>query len=221
MTRPFRPPEAHLRQNRPDITPADARGRAFPIGDPDRPHAKPEAILAYLDVENSPRYQPTAGRTYCNVYACDYCYLLGAYLPRVWWTERALDRIAAGESVGAVYGSTVAELNVNALHGWFEDYGVDYGWTRAAELASLQRAANEWRASVIVAKNGNARRSGHVAVVIPERFGLPAVRAGAEVVLPVQSQAGRVNRAASTGGAPWWEDGRFAAYGFWTHQPSR
>ena len=118
---PLRLPEAHLRQDRPDITPASARGRAFPIGDPARPRSDPEAIVAYLDVEASLRYRAAGGRTYCNVYACDYCGLAGVYLPRAWWTGDALGRITAGESVGVSYGKTVRELSANALYDWLEN----------------------------------------------------------------------------------------------------
>ncbi|MBC8064059.1 MAG: SH3 domain-containing protein, partial [Chlorobia bacterium] len=58
-------------------------------------------IIAWLDVENSKhkRYLPGGGKTYCNIYAHDYCYLAGVYLPRVWWTGSALVRIGKGENV--------------------------------------------------------------------------------------------------------------------------
>lgn len=215
----LRLPEAHLRQDRLDITPASDRGRAFPIGDPARPRSDLEAIVAYLDVEASPRYRAGGGRTYCNVYACDYCSLAGVYLPRVWWTDDALGRIAAGERVGVSYGKTVRELSANALYDWLEKHGIEFGWSRAADLDRLQTAANEGRVAVIVAQRRDRRRSGHIAVVIPERLESPARRQGERVVLPLQSQAGRVNRSASTGASAWWEDDRFHARAFWTNRP--
>ncbi|MCB1037155.1 MAG: hypothetical protein KDD47_25225 [Acidobacteria bacterium] len=110
-------PPVHLRENRPEITRGDTHGRAFPLGEPGRPGrgsadpgtraAELSAILDWLDVENSPRYQPTSSSTYCNIYAHDVCYLAGVYLPRVWWTGGALLRLQAGEDVPVRYGETV------------------------------------------------------------------------------------------------------------------
>lgn len=210
-----RPPQAHLRQDRPEVTPAADRWRAFPIGDPARPRKDPRAIVAYLDVESSPRYQPAPSRTYCNVYACDYCYLTGFYLPRVWWTDDALDAIAVGRRITPYYGRTVRELSANALNDWLEMFGPLFGWERTADLDRLQAAANAGQAALIVAKHSSPRRSGHVALVIPERLDAPALRRNEQVVLPLQSQAGRINRAVSTGASAWWRRDCYAAHGFW------
>src|SRR4051812_40345925 len=46
-------------------------------------------IVADLDVTRSLRYMPGT-QTYCNIYAHDFCYLAGVYLPRVWWNSKAL-----------------------------------------------------------------------------------------------------------------------------------
>lgn len=56
------------------------------------------AIGDWLAVEESKRYLSGEGKTYCNVYAADYCYLAGVYLPRVWCNPKALAAIACRAS---------------------------------------------------------------------------------------------------------------------------
>src|SRR5688572_8800840 len=53
-------------------------------------------IVQALAVEKSARYQPTATSTYCNIYAYDYCYFAGVYLPRVWWYDKAIAELVQG-----------------------------------------------------------------------------------------------------------------------------
>ena len=59
------------------------------------------AIVDYLAVERAShvRYQPRPGVTFCNIYVHDYCHLAGVFLPRVWWTPDAIERLARGETV--------------------------------------------------------------------------------------------------------------------------
>ena len=60
-------------------------------------------IVNYLDSANTShlRYKPKSRTTYCNIYAYDYCYLAGVFLPRTWWTGPALRRMRDGESLWA------------------------------------------------------------------------------------------------------------------------
>lgn len=128
----------HLTQNRPDVRRDRDSGRAFPIGEPGRPPAptgsdaqRQDALLAiidWLDVESGARWRPGAGLTFCNVYANDVCYLAGVYLPRVWWTGRALTELARGRPATPALGSTIHELNANALCDWLEEFGPQFGW---------------------------------------------------------------------------------------------
>ncbi len=78
--------------------------------------------MDWLDASHSARYQRDQA-TYCNVYAADFCYLAGAYLPRVWWTASALMRIAQGEMPPAIYDSTIREMRADDLHAWLIDSG--------------------------------------------------------------------------------------------------
>lgn len=194
----------------------------------DQVHAL-QSIANWLAPEHSRRYWRSetghvgAGRTRCNVYAYDFACLAGGYLPRVWWTDDALERITAGQTVGAVYGQTVGELTANALFRWFATYSSYYGWRAEPSLDALQHHANAGGLAVIVARHVVESSSGHIAMVMPEGSadvsGEPwtARRDGGGVLIPVCSQAGadlyRVGRPSTQ----WWSSQSMAEYGFWVH----
>jgi hypothetical protein len=217
-------PEAHLAKNSPTATRALSTGRPYPLSEADRPTrtaaapAELQAIIRYLDVEASARYSPTPTQTYCNIYACDYCYLSGVYLPRVWWKASALADIAAGKPVAAKYDDTVVELNANSLYSWLRDFGAEFGWQKAASLDALQTAANSGQVGVICAQRTLLNKPGHIAVVVPESAP-PSVaqRTPGAIRIPLQSQAGRHNYCFSCAPGRWWEGSQFQAYGFWIH----
>jgi hypothetical protein len=177
------------------------------------------AIIAWLDSESPKhlRYKP-AGPTYCNIYAHDFCTRAGAYLPRVWWTSKAIERLRAGEKVEPAYLATVDEMRANALLRWLTDYGSDYGWRQTSTLTKLQNVANAGGLGIICARNSVEGRSGHIVMVVPETANNKAKRDGAgNVTAPLQSQAGRVNFRYSTSKPNWWLGADFATHGFWVH----
>ena len=223
-------PAAHMQEDRAEITRCLDGGRAYPLGEPGRPARSGRsaerlaqsvaAIVDYLDVANPAhlRYQPRGGTTYCNIYATDFAYLCDAYLPRVWWTDRALLRLRAGERVAVEYGRTVRELNANALYDWLEDFGPAFGWKREVELTALQAAANVGEVCVIVARRADLNRPGHITAVVPETGDAKAVRnAQDEVVRPLESQAGTRNVLRAPPASAWWQGSRFQAFAFWRH----
>lgn len=223
-------PVAHLKENRSNITRARDGGRAYPLGEAGRPRrsaATPAKradqlwrIVKYLNVEKTShlRWRPRGQTTYCNIYAYDYCYLAGVYLPRVWWTDAALQRIRSGVQVAPEYGGTVRELNANALHDWYSDFGANFGWQRETDLSTLQAAANSGEVCIVVAKRQDSNRSGHIAAVIPETPNEKAARNSSGLVQrPLQSQAGRQNRQASPGSQAWWLATRYEFFSFWRH----
>ena len=223
-------PAAHMQEDRAAITRRADGCRAYPLGEPGRPARSGRsaerlaqsvtAIVDYLDVANPAhlRYQPRGGTTYCNIYATDFAYLCGAYLPRVWWTDRALLHLRAGERVAVEYGRTVRELNANSLYDWLEDFGPAFGWQREIELTALQAAANAGGVCVIVARRVDLNRPGHITAVVPETTDAKAVRnAQDEVVRPLESQAGTRNVVRSAPASAWWQGSRFQAFAFWRH----
>ena len=174
-------------------------------------------LIDWFKVESSARYLPGGGSTFCNIYAYDYCFMTEAYLPRVWWTDRALLKLQAGQSVPIKYGETVEEITANSLNKWFKQWGEHFGWRREISLTALQNAANQGKVCITVAQakphfhNGH----GHIVAVVPENSDFKAKRENGEVVKTVQSQAGAHNHDYVV--QRWWDDGTYADFGHWVH----
>jgi len=177
------------------------------------------AIVAWLAVDKvaNKRYQPHDGLTFCNIYAHDFCALAGVYLPRVWWTPRAIERLAQGQAVTPKYGDTIAEVRANDLFRWLRDFGLRFGWRQTGTLDKLQQAANQGGIGVVVARRKEDGRSGHIVMVVPETAEHSARRDASGVTAPLQSQAGAVNFQYGTGTANWWKGAQFAESAFWIH----
>lgn len=223
-------PAVHLQEGRPDIKRTRDGGRAHPLGEPGMSRraggtAEERArqlldVVRYLDPENSShaRYAPKTATTYCNIYAYDFCYLAGAYLPRVFWKDAALARLRNGETVPVQYDQTVQELNANALHDWLADHGEAFGWRGTTSLDVLQASANDGEVCLMVAKHVNGNYSGHIVAVVPEHGSLVAARGGEGGVLrPVESQAGRKNHRFTVKPSAWWRGDQFQSFSFWRH----
>lgn len=224
------PPIVHLTENRTDIRRNQTWGRAYPLGENTRPARDNTApinaanslhnIINWLNVEQSARYAPTSSATFCNIYAYDYCYLAGVYLPRVWWTDRALLDIAAGRTVSVNYGQTVMEMNANSLLRWLRNWGPQYGWRLVfgqSGLNQLQAEANLGKIGIISARNRNENHSGHICAVAPENTQWRADRyANGDIRYPLQTQAGRVNKKYFNNSA-WWRGDSMAEFGYFVH----
>lgn len=178
------------------------------------------AIVKWLDTENPVylRYQPRDGLTFCNIYAHDYCKLAGVYLPRVWWTSKALVALAKGNPVEPRLGATISEVVANELFAWLRDFGPTFGWRSTGTLTKLQTEVDQGAVGVIVARRKESNRPGHIAVVVPETADWRAKRnTNGEVVAPLQSQAGATNFRYATGKTDWWRGEQFAEFAFWLH----
>lgn len=219
-------PESHMRQA--GHKRSQESGRAFPLDESNMPFRRASdaddkateiiAITKYLDPGKTAhkRYQP--GRsTFCNIYAYDFAYLSGVFLPRTWWTDGSLSAIRAGRIPEVVYGETVRELNANSLFDWFVEFGAAFGWSRAFDIDALQAAANTGDVCIIVAQRTNLNESGHIVAVIPEHSRLEATRRDGKVVQAVESQAGRENFRAKVQNTQWWRGSRFRDFAFWRH----
>lgn len=200
---------------------------AFPLNEPGQPTrdhgASPDqkkaqltAIINWLDVERKVRYQPKSGDTYCNIYAYDYCYLAGVFLPRVWWYPSAIDSLKKGKSVSPVYGSTVHEINANGLYEWLRTYGPTFGWEYNTNFNELQNAANSGQVVIISGAHKKPNRSGHITAVVPETASQKATRSGSTVTHPLQSQAGATNNKYLI--RAWWTLPYFRAWGYWINR---
>ena len=221
----------HMPRSAGSITKRAATANAFSLNEPGQPVrgmlADPAAlkqsllsIVNWLDVEkiSHKRYQPAKGSTFCNIYAHDYCHLAGVYLPRVWWTQSAIAKLARNENVAPLLGNTIEEIRANNLLRWLKDFGEIFGWRQTGDITKLQNAANVGGVALIIARRIAEGRSGHVTMVIPENNLASAKRdANGTVTAPLQSQAGAGNFKMSTGKPGWWLGAQFAEHSFWIH----
>jgi hypothetical protein len=178
------------------------------------------AIIDWLAVDKAShkRYQPRDGLTFCNIYAHDYCHLAGAYLPRVWWTQKAIEALAQGKEVEPLLGDTIREVRANGLYDWLTDFGPRFGWRRTGTLTKLQQEVNQGAIGLISARRKSEGPPGHIAAVVPETEDHRARRdSTGEVIAPLQSQAGATNFSYGTGKLNWWRAEQFAESGFWLH----
>lgn len=217
-------PEVHLRHPRPVVTRA-ARLWAYALNEEEAPRRNLAAgdpagdlgkIIEWLDVESSARYAPKNSDTYCNIYAYDYACLAGVYLPRVWWTEKALVDLSNGEEVVPEYARTIHELNANALYDWFAEWGENFGWRRVFELDEAQEAANAGEVVMLTGRRVNGNRAGHITAIVPETDEHTAERDGDDrVTVPLQSQAGASNDAYHS--RDWGQSASWADRAIWIH----
>lgn len=239
------PNAIHLRGNNPNANRANGQNQAHPLAEVFMPTLAPTlsesdrraallTILDWLEVENPAhrRYQPREGKTYCNIYTYDFCFLTNAYLPRVWWKKNALRDFRRGINPVPKYGATLHELNANALYNWLEEFGSQFGWKKIEQdstghfLTEVQEDhANQGRTCVICAQRTQLSRSGHIAVIAPESERHQAERNNGRVTHPLQSQAGQKNlqyftRSRLNSDQNWWERSGingFQKVGFWVH----
>lgn len=213
----------HWRENNPASTRAGPAS-ASPLGEAGMPRNTPPSasglndIIDWLSVTQSRRYRPGGGYTYCNIYAYDVAYAAGVYLPRVWWTDKAIRALEAGTQVPAQYDVSIREMNANAIHNWLQDYGPRFGWQRRFALSDLQDCANRGGIATICARRKDLARSGHIVIIAPETASMAARRdANGRVTMPAQSQAGSVNFERKVPASPWWADARFSSFVLFTN----
>lgn len=169
--------------------------RAFPLNELRMPKGDETVssireIIEFLNVPRSPRYIRTASTTFCETYVHDYAYLMGTYLPRVWWTDNCLKNLDFGNPV---LGVTVRQMEANDLSDWFHRYGAGFGWQEVSSTEA-QISANQGKCVILVAANRNRKKSGHIVAVVPETDDVKCVGANGIIIYPVMSQAGPVNK---------------------------
>lgn len=200
--------------------------KAYPLNESDLP-VNPSVpadlikIVDYLDVENSPRYKQKVinGKivsTYCNIYAYDYAYIAGAYLPRLWWYEKAAKDIEAGLNIEAKYAVTVAEVNANSLYFWFDRWATYFGWIKVLTASDAQALANKGYVVIITAAQKISNRSGHITVVVPELNNNTHKVVNGEYI-PLQSQSGALNKKYSV--SNWYKHDRYIGYAMYAFKP--
>ncbi|MEO1193108.1 MAG: N-acetylmuramidase domain-containing protein [Pseudomonadota bacterium] len=174
-------------------------------------------IAAYLDPADKDHARYEVSGSFLPVYAYDLACLARAYLPRVWWTDRALTALGAGQLPRVVYGLTVREMTVNQLFDWLQAFGEDFGWQRTFDLDRLQKAANAGALAMIVAQRRALDQPGQLAALLPESEAERAVRDRDSVVRPLQTMANMKDRKPGPATTRWWQTKEFRDFGFWYH----
>ncbi|MFV8342024.1 hypothetical protein [Flavobacterium sp. XS2P39] len=177
-------------------------------------------LIDKLDVATNVRYQRTVEDTYCNVYSYDYCYFCKVYLPTVWWTDEALEKIVQGQEIEAIFEQTVDRIYSSAIHDWFLQWGASFGWKRMLTADEIQNKVNATGGiGIICAKRKEKGLSGHIVPVVPETDLNKAYRENGIVVYPLQSQAGKLNyNYFSDVRKDWWNDALYSSYVFYYHE---
>lgn len=196
---------------------------SIPYRDLTNPTTKRESIarlIDKLDVAANIRYQRTIEDTYCNVYTFDYCYFSKVYVPTVWWTEDALQKVLEGQEVEAIYGETVDDIYSSAIHDWFLKWGASFGWKRMFDVDDIQNKVNaNGGVGIICAKRKEKGLSGHIVPVVPETILNKAYRENGIVLYPLQSQAGKSNHNYfSEAKKDWWNDDLYSSHVFYYHE---
>ncbi|SHN15319.1 hypothetical protein [Flavobacterium xinjiangense] len=176
-------------------------------------------IIDKLDVAASIRYQRTIEDTYCNVYTFDYCYFSKVYVPTVWWTDDALQKVLDGQEVEVIFGETVDHIYSSAIHDWFLKWGASFGWKRMYNAHEIQNKVNdEGGIGIICAKRKEKGLSGHIVPVVPETDLNKAYRENDVVLYPLQSQAGKLNyNYFAEVKKDWWNDELYSSHVFYYH----
>ncbi len=176
-------------------------------------------LIDKLDVSKSVRYQRTIEDTYCNVYSYDYCYFSKVYLPTIWWTDDALEKLLDGQDLEPIFDETVVPIYSSAIHDWLIKWGASFGWKRMMNLDEIQNKVNlEGGIGVICAKRKTVGLSGHIVPIVPETSIKKAYRENGIVVYPLQSQAGKLNyNYFSKARKDWWNHKRYSSHVFYYH----
>lgn len=177
-------------------------------------------LIDKLDVAANVRYKKTEEDTYCNVYSYDYCYFCKVYLPTVWWTDEALEKILQGQEEEVVFEQTVNRIYSSAIHDWFLQWGASFGWERMFTLDEIQNKVNtNGGIGIICAKRKVKGLSGHIVPIVPETDSNKAYRENGIVVYPLQSQAGKLNyNYFSKIRKDWWNNELYSSYVFYYHE---
>jgi hypothetical protein len=216
-------PDAESRLDSMEMKHKPIRDSSIPFRDLTSPATKRESIgrlIDKLDVVSSIRYQRTVEDTYCNVYSYDYCHFCKVYLPTVWWTDEALEKVLEGQEVEAVFEQTVDRIYSSAIHDWFLKWGASFGWERMFTADEIQNKVNtNGGVGIICAKRKEKGLSGHIVPVVPETDLNKAYRENGIVVYPLQSQAGKLNyNYFSEVKKDWWNDELYSSYVFYYHE---
>lgn len=116
-----------------------------------------EQTLRDLKPTEGSRYARTVdGHTFCNIFLWDGTRALGCEIPH--WVHKDFLPSQTGQGV---------ELTANGIHAWLYKVGKQFGWRKVTHTEGIGRAADGFP-TILVWKNPNSKRPGHVAFLLPE-----------------------------------------------------
>lgn len=154
-------------------------------------------VIKQFDVERNPRYTPNE-TTKCNIFVNDVTRAMGCEIPQ--------SVLPDGVTPTLITNADKRELDANAMIRWLRNHGAAYGWDRCSESEAVAYAV-EGKPAVVTAYKPLG--IGHMAVLLPERFGDAALG-------PLIAQSGAVNSART-----WVRDPRTFGGGvveYWRHR---
>ena len=131
----------------------------------------PEAyreVIESFNVETTSRYKAKDGKTYCNIFAWDVTCAMNAEIPHIVDSNREKPLESVNET-GANY------QRANNMYDWLAKYGSNYEWRRVTQDEAVKRA-NQGYPTVVIWKNSDAEKPGHIAMVAPQKPGDTAVK---------------------------------------------
>ncbi len=179
-------------------------------------------IVDWIDVGNTnhkrylgPNYKGKPA-TWCNIFANDYAYLAGVYLPHFFWRKLPSSPAEAATQKDTKY---LTELDANSLYEWFGKYGAIFGWQEITppgnDYTAVQNTANQ--GNVVFVSIKRPAIAGHIAAIVPETSSQKALRnSSGQVTNPLLSQAGSHTKNKTYSTAKWWvpKGGQFR---IWAH----
>ncbi|MBN8821879.1 MULTISPECIES: hypothetical protein [unclassified Spirosoma] len=228
---PSAPYEVHVRNPQPNAVRRDlGSGRSFRLnenGMPTRSNSTSASafltqIVDWLDVGNTnhKRYLGLNYKgkpaTWCNIFANDYAYLAGVYLPHFFWRKLPSSPTEASSQKNTNY---LTELDANSLYEWFGKYGAMFGWQEitpsGSDYTAVQNTANQGNVVFVSIKRPGI--AGHIAAIVPETGSHKALRnSSGQVTNPLLSQAGSHTKNVTYSTTKWWVP-RGGQFRIWAH----
>lgn len=114
-------------------------------------------VYDQFDVDVNPRYKPSNGNTYCNIFVWDCTKAMGCEIPH-WYFPRT-GAPAEGKVEDAM------EMTANGMCEWLHTVGSMYGWARVDEVMARKSAGE---GHCVVGTWLNLHGHGHVAMMNPD-----------------------------------------------------
>lgn len=191
----------HLHSSIP-VTRMQVTTREYALYEPDMPKGKglPEDLLTineFLNPENSKRYG--GKKTFTHVFAYDFCYLAGCYIPNLWPS-------------GGDLTEPLTRMNARTMWDWFIDCGMHFGWQEVETEIQAQDLANVGHLVTIIGSAKTWESPGCMTIVMPSTGGKFERHNLASKDIPHQARAGKIHIRTD-----WYKSNTWREYKIWVN----